>query len=156
MDYIALNIKFLRTVAGLSQEELAQKVELNRGNITSYERGAAKPNINTIKRIAAFFNTDLEKLVQTDMSKTLSLEELQDLYSKGKGFDAVSKNAEKKKQANSEKGKQSIDVQFLLKELASHQASRESRFYTDISSIAGSVNKISGLLEQLADYYKKS
>ncbi len=69
MDFIAKNIKFLRGLMGLSQIEFAEKVALNRGNITCYERDIAKPPIDVLIRISIFFDIDLDSFIRKDLSK---------------------------------------------------------------------------------------
>lgn len=63
---LSKNIKFLRTKAGLNQEELAEKVGLNRDNITSYERGFA-PKLDALLRIVKFFHVSVEELCELDL-----------------------------------------------------------------------------------------
>ena len=49
------NIKSLRRKLRFSQEELAQKLGLNRGNIASYENGSAEPKICNLLKFASLF-----------------------------------------------------------------------------------------------------
>jgi transcriptional regulator with XRE-family HTH domain len=71
MNFIPNNLKVLRKLTGLSQSEFAERVGLNRGNITSYERGVAQPGISAIQRMAAYFNVDMLEFIQTDLSKKM-------------------------------------------------------------------------------------
>lgn len=64
--FFTTNLKHLRKSRGLSQEAFAMKVGLNRGNIVSYEKGAAEPNIRNLIRIAEFLEISIEDLVQVD------------------------------------------------------------------------------------------
>jgi transcriptional regulator with XRE-family HTH domain len=68
MHYFARNLKYLRRRKKLSQEELAGLVGLNRGNIASYEKQTAEPNMLNLVRIGKFFNTDLNELLEKDFS----------------------------------------------------------------------------------------
>lgn len=54
MNYVASNLKFLRKQTGLSQDQFAVRLDLNRGNIASYEKGSAEPSIEKIVKFAAF------------------------------------------------------------------------------------------------------
>ena len=60
--YLPQNIRFLRKRHQLSQEELATKVGLNRGNIASYEKGTAEPKLCNLLKIANLFKISLKDL----------------------------------------------------------------------------------------------
>jgi len=64
MNNLSQNIRFLRKKQGLSQEEFAQKVGLNRGNIASYEKGIAEPKMENLLSIAKFFNISVLRLAE--------------------------------------------------------------------------------------------
>lgn len=67
MNYFAKNLKYLRKEHNLSQEEFARKIGLNRGNIASYEKGIAEPNMKNLSRIGNFFNIELSELIEEDL-----------------------------------------------------------------------------------------
>ncbi len=62
------NIKLLRTKKGLSQQDLADSLELSRSKLNSYERGVQPPFDIQID-IADYFNVTLDGLVRHDLSK---------------------------------------------------------------------------------------
>lgn len=66
-DNLANNIRALRKRLGMSQEEFACKVGLNRGNIASYEKGTAEPKICNLIKIAHFFSVSIIDLLQKDL-----------------------------------------------------------------------------------------
>jgi transcriptional regulator with XRE-family HTH domain len=68
MYYFAHNIKLLRTKKGLSQQDLADSLELSRSKLNSYERGV-QPPFDTQINIADYFNVTLDGLVRHDLSK---------------------------------------------------------------------------------------
>lgn len=68
MHFFAKNLRYLRRNLGLSQEEFAAMVGLNRGNIASYEKQSAEPSINNLSKIGRFFNIDLTELIEKDLS----------------------------------------------------------------------------------------
>ena len=76
MNFVASNIKFLRKQLGLSQEQFANAVEMNRGNIASYEKGTAEPSIAKLQKFSDFFNVDITSLIQEDLSKLNIVHEL--------------------------------------------------------------------------------
>ena len=68
MHYFAKNLKYLRREKGLSQEQLAGLVGLNRGNIASYEKQSAEPSIGNLTKIGKFFNIELNDIIENDLS----------------------------------------------------------------------------------------
>lgn len=68
VHYLSTNIRVLRKRMRLSQEELAQSLGLNRGNIASYENGTAEPKISNLLNMAQFFGVSLIDLAQYDLS----------------------------------------------------------------------------------------
>ena len=68
MSYVASNLKFLRKQTGLSQDQFAVRLDLNRGNIASYEKGSAEPSVENIIKFASFFNIDIASFIQKDLS----------------------------------------------------------------------------------------
>ncbi len=69
MNFFSKNLRHLRNREGHSQEALAGMLGLNRGNIASYEKGTAEPNLANLMRIARFFNVDAAGLVETDLER---------------------------------------------------------------------------------------
>lgn len=57
------NIKFLRKRAGLSQEELAEKIEVSRQSVAKWENGETLPDILKCKELAAIFGTTVDNLI---------------------------------------------------------------------------------------------
>lgn len=55
-------LKTLRQEYNLSQQELADKIGISKSSINMYERGEREPGIETVKRIADFFNVDVDYL----------------------------------------------------------------------------------------------
>ncbi|HHE3506922.1 TPA: XRE family transcriptional regulator [Pasteurella multocida] len=54
-----------RTLAGLSQKELANLTNITPALISKYENGLSKPRIETAKRIAEVLHIDLETLIKS-------------------------------------------------------------------------------------------
>ncbi|MCS3532928.1 helix-turn-helix domain-containing protein [Chryseobacterium sp. JUb7] len=72
MSFFGTNIKKIRQVRGLSQKAFADLFELNRGVISSYEEGRAEPKIETLLKVADYFNLDLHDL----LTETLQVNQL--------------------------------------------------------------------------------
>lgn len=58
------NIRFLRKNSGLSQEELAQSLNIKRSNIAAYESKNVEPRLSVVLDIANFFEIKLETLIK--------------------------------------------------------------------------------------------
>ena len=67
-NFIASNLKVLRNRRGWSQSELAEKVNLNRGNIASYESGSAEPSICKLLRISNLLEVHPRDITRRDLS----------------------------------------------------------------------------------------
>lgn len=63
MAGIAKNIKEQRIKAGLSQEELAEKLYVTRQTVSNYENGKSNPDIETLEQLADVFQVDMEQLL---------------------------------------------------------------------------------------------
>ena len=55
-------LKYLRTSLGITQEELALKIGIQKQHISRYENDRCEPNIRTAKRIADALGVSLEEL----------------------------------------------------------------------------------------------
>ncbi|PHI20349.1 hypothetical protein CEQ90_07735 [Lewinellaceae bacterium SD302] len=73
-NFIARNLRLLRKRMGLSQQDLAEKVGLNRGNIASYESATAEPKICKLLRISNLFGVSTHDLTRYDLAETGRLE----------------------------------------------------------------------------------
>ncbi len=69
MNFISSNMRFLRVLAGYTQNELAQKVGTNRANIASYERGISTPNVDLLLKLSNCFNVELTDFIQVDLPR---------------------------------------------------------------------------------------
>jgi len=67
--YFGANLKFLRRMSGVSQKDLALKLNLSRNKIASYESGIVEPNAIIFLGVCSFFN-----IVPKDMLASLLAE----------------------------------------------------------------------------------
>ena len=56
-------LKSLRKSLGLTQDELANKLEVSRSTIGMYESGSREPDYKTLGAIADFFNVNIDYLL---------------------------------------------------------------------------------------------
>lgn len=78
--FLQQNLRCLRKKLNLSQEELAGRLGLNRGNIASYENGSAEPKICNLLKISGLFGVSVLDLTQRDLSQEIHLLEAQDNF----------------------------------------------------------------------------
>ena len=64
---VAMKIKLLRNMQGLTQDELAEKSDLSATAFGAIERGTSVAGIDTLERIAIALGIELKELV--DVSK---------------------------------------------------------------------------------------
>ena len=69
------NLKRIRKNKKMSQEELAEKVNVSRQSVSKWENGEAYPEMNNILELCKIFNCKLNDIVHTDMSDISSLDE---------------------------------------------------------------------------------
>lgn len=64
MEVIGKNIKFLRKSRGLTQDELAKNIGVNRAVIGSYEENRATPKLSVLRDLAYFFKISIDDLAK--------------------------------------------------------------------------------------------
>ena len=64
-------IKTLREQSGLTQKQMSEILGVAKSNISKYEANTVEPNMDTLKKIAAYFGVSLDVLLRTeDLSET--------------------------------------------------------------------------------------
>ena len=56
-------LKVLRSDRGLSQSEFAKYIKVSKSSVNMYERGEREPGLETLERIADYFNVDMDYLL---------------------------------------------------------------------------------------------
>lgn len=69
MSLISENIKYLRKLNGLTQEQFSRRIGIKRSLLGAYEEGRANPNPNNLIAIAKSFNITVENLQKQDLRK---------------------------------------------------------------------------------------
>lgn len=75
----AENVKMLRKQAGMSQEQLAEKIGVSRQAVTKWETGAGIPDIENIMAISTLFDISIDDLLSNE-SGSKKLPETEYLY----------------------------------------------------------------------------
>lgn len=70
MSKISSNIRFLRQLKGLSQEQLADELKVTRSRIGGYEEARNEPPIDLLIRLSEYFHIAIDALVRGDLKKT--------------------------------------------------------------------------------------
>ena len=63
-DRFAVNLRRARETAGISQEELAERIEVHRTEISLLERGGREPRLGTMVKLATALGATPEALCE--------------------------------------------------------------------------------------------
>ncbi len=69
MSIISENIKYLRRLNGLTQEQFSRRIGVKRPVVGSYEEARANPPIELLKHMAKLFGYTVDELVKTDIRR---------------------------------------------------------------------------------------
>lgn len=69
MSIVSQNIKYLRRLNGLTQEQFSRKIGIKRSLVGAYEEARATPPLDKLKVIANCFNISVDALVKQDIRK---------------------------------------------------------------------------------------
>ncbi|MDE6710543.1 MAG: helix-turn-helix transcriptional regulator [Oscillospiraceae bacterium] len=73
MSKFHLRLRDLRKSRELSQQELANNLQISKSSVNMYERGEREPGLDTLEAIADFFNVDMDYLTgKTSEIKSLT------------------------------------------------------------------------------------
>jgi transcriptional regulator with XRE-family HTH domain len=70
MSKISFNIRHLRELKKLSQESLADELDITRARLGAYEEGRNEPPIEMLIRLSEYFHISIDALVKADLRKT--------------------------------------------------------------------------------------
>jgi putative transcriptional regulator len=68
-EYISNTVNTLRTEKGITQEELAEKVQVSRQTIIAIEKGSYTPSVLLALKISKFFGMPVEKVFKITYEK---------------------------------------------------------------------------------------
>ena len=69
-------IKYLRKSKGISQEELAAMLKINRNFLSRIETGKSEPNAGILKNIGQIFNVDINSLLDIKNDEEQNIEKI--------------------------------------------------------------------------------
>ncbi|UMB54735.1 LexA family transcriptional regulator [Lutibacter sp. A64] len=73
MNFLSQNIKHLRTLKGLTQEQFAVTLNVSRSRISSYEENRAIPPIDFLMELSDYFDISIDLLAKNDLTKATDL-----------------------------------------------------------------------------------
>jgi len=68
MGKIAKNIKHLRSLKELTQEQFSIELDISKSRVGSYEEGRSEPPIDILIRLSEFFKMPIDALVKNDLT----------------------------------------------------------------------------------------
>jgi transcriptional regulator with XRE-family HTH domain len=69
MSIVSNNIKYLRRLNGLTQEQFARKIGIKRSLLGAYEESRANPNLVNLKNMASAFGVSVDNLLKNDLRR---------------------------------------------------------------------------------------
>jgi transcriptional regulator with XRE-family HTH domain len=68
MTFISGNLRFLRKLKGLTQEQFAQKAGIKRSLVGAYEEGRAEPNLENLIKFTQILEVSVQDIITRDIS----------------------------------------------------------------------------------------
>ena len=69
---LAENLQYLRAREGVTQEQLAERLDVSRQSVSKWESSASYPEMDTILKLCDMFHVDLDTLLRGSVERTLS------------------------------------------------------------------------------------
>ena len=69
MSIVSNNIKYLRRINGLTQEQFSRRIGIKRSLLGAYEEARANPNLDNLKLMANIFGVSVDALIKSDIRK---------------------------------------------------------------------------------------
>lgn len=89
---IAEKLRYWREACAITQEQIAEALNITRSAYTQYERGKATPNLHSIVKIAAVLNISPMLLLPMDTPTERPVRRLQDVVQSGSPIYQLSKD----------------------------------------------------------------
>lgn len=70
MNKISFNIRHLRDLKKISQEQMADELDITRARLGAYEEGRNEPPIEMLIMLSEYFHVSIDALVKADLRKT--------------------------------------------------------------------------------------
>jgi len=140
VNFLSSNIRFLRKRQRLSQQQLADDLQIKRSNIAAYETKNVEPRLSFINDLSKYFGIPLEDLVLTDL-RTLHAERGEEGLLGGDGLSADSVEEIKELAGKVRRMLDGFKVFYEFKRKMNEQSSEE--FTGDIENFLTFINHMS-------------
>jgi len=67
MSYLPSNLRFLRKQKAITQNDLADQLDVQRSMISAYEDGRSEPKLTTLKKLGEILDVGIEELLEHDI-----------------------------------------------------------------------------------------
>ena len=85
MNYFKTNLRYLQKTFELKQEDIAAKVNKQRGTISNWQKGVSEPNIDELIILSRYFDIRLDILILINLEKNgLTDEQILEFHKKGR------------------------------------------------------------------------
>ena len=79
---VGLFLKMLRNEKGLTQEQLAEKLNVSNRSVSRWETGSTLPDISLIIELADYYDVDIKELVEGERKSEIMNKELTETFDK--------------------------------------------------------------------------
>ena len=69
---LAENLQYLRAREGITQEQLAERLDVSRQSVSKWESAASYPEMDTLLKLCDMFQVDMDTLLRGNVEKSLS------------------------------------------------------------------------------------
>lgn len=69
---LAENLQYLRAREGVTQEQLAERLDVSRQSVSKWESGTSFPEMDTLLKLCDMFHADMDTLLRGNVENTLS------------------------------------------------------------------------------------
>lgn len=69
---LAENLQYLRAREGVTQEQLAERLDVSRQSVSKWESGASFPEMDTLLKLCDMFHVDMDTLLRGSVERSLS------------------------------------------------------------------------------------
>lgn len=126
------NLRALRRQMKWSQEELAERIGLKRGNIASYENGSAEPRICNLVKLAQIFHISVFDLTHTDLKSDEQLALARSSHASGQKGNGLSNVSQLEREAEDfQQAMKGLRCFFHLKVKNAGELPPEMQFMTE-------------------------
>lgn len=71
MSIVSDNMKYLRKLHGMTQDQFARRLGIKRASVGAYEEQRANPNIDVLKLMSKLFNVSVDDLLKKTCAKSV-------------------------------------------------------------------------------------